>query len=605
MTLFPKIIAFSLTAVIASVSLGFAQGKLNQEFQNIQIDFDAGMFNDARLILEDLLNKDPPPWQAGVLQYNLGCVYLAQGDLDKAITIFSNLQSIAGLSPLLIEKFNLNLGIAHYRKAIELNLSDEKERDYPSIIYHLKQSIQSFALALKAECFIEQKIGGTESCKTSIEIQKLQNLAKVMLSEILGQSQKNKLEHISLKQGIPWLFFGMSGMIADIAFLQDTKIEEPLRKKYQDLFVKDSSEWLSIWKAVSEQSRTISDEEIKQKVRDLFGEGQSHFEQMIANLKKGEFGQSKDAAEETIKHLENLMQLAFGEDPLFVLLQNLQSQFSTILGTEELRESTWINLRSQYESIERITTESEGAKASIETSRKIFNAGYAAYKESRYIMAEFLLYSASFWIQDAILHLEEVSPIGILAGILAEQNLALRLNQFRNQLSDADITERIKKEWIDSQQTVLKRAKPFLQTVYEAQVKIFQGNGTQRCQSSPWNEVLPLYEQGFQAAKDAAEMLKGRFAQQVQAISRQESAVAAWKEALNLLLNPKPYQEGSCFSGGGQAQEPQQQSKDQEEAPKPKETSNEKVLQLLQEMDLDDKLPATEQAPIQKGLKPW
>lgn len=117
----------------------------------------------------------------------------------------------------------------------------------------------------------------------------------------------------------------------------------------------------------------------------------------------------------------------------------------------------------------------------------------------------------------------------------------------------------------------------------------------------PWDSVLPEYQQGLDDADLAFKALENSFLQV--AITYEETAAAAWEQALVFLINPpkktpQPQQAQANPNGpqpkGGQNQPPQ-----------PSE-SMQQLLMNLQEMEMDTHPNAQSRGiKLNEVDKPW
>ncbi len=139
----------------------------------------------------------------------------------------------------------------------------------------------------------------------------------------------------------------------------------------------------------------------------------------------------------------------------------------------------------------------------------------------------------------------------------------------------------------NAQKVVLKIAESYFKTSYSIQADEYQKNGKLK---KPWNEILPLYHKGYEAAVDALNIFPKDLEE---SSSKQEEAIKYWK------LEKK-----------NQEKKPEQNKKPKpEEEPKPEEKQkdlSEKALQLLQDMQLGDKKQkAYPKSSKQEVERPW
>ncbi|MCB1118623.1 MAG: hypothetical protein KDK65_01545 [Chlamydiia bacterium] len=109
-------------------------------------------------------------------------------------------------------------------------------------------------------------------------------------------------------------------------------------------------------------------------------------------------------------------------------------------------------------------------------------------------------------------------------------------------------------------------------------VLAWQMRHTDQCLKSPWSLVFPLFEEGQREANATAHDLTNNNA--VSALLHEERLIHAWTKARRLIANPPP--------------------------PAPRPQAPEQLMQRIEEMDLDDRLPdQSRPQPTQTGVKPW
>jgi len=180
---------------------------------------------------------------------------------------------------------------------------------------------------------------------------------------------------------------------------------------------------------------------------------------------------------------------------------------------------------------------------------------------------------------------EIAGPEGLLTKIIELQEQVLdesRLSQKPNK---------------DEQKKVLALADQFIPMVFKEQNEKFSKEGI--CQSSPWGEVIPHFDEGTQAARQASSFLDEGKRYLTQAISLEEDALTAWRQSLESMKNPKT-PKGSCFAGQSQGKSQEKQEKTAEQP-----ASSEEVLRFLQQMNLDDTITPQSIPAIKQVDKPW
>jgi Ca-activated chloride channel family protein len=191
-------------------------------------------------------------------------------------------------------------------------------------------------------------------------------------------------------------------------------------------------------------------------------------------------------------------------------------------------------------------------------------------------------------------------PATILDNVIEDQRQSLQMNRLLHEIGKEG------KIFVDSQENpqenVLETAKSFLSIVKQYQIGRFANKGKKTpeecCQAQPWDEVIPLFDQGYQYAEQAGQ-LSG-----LSSLLSQEKALSTWMQAKQMLDLPVKPHKGSCFAAKEATQE-QPSSAENKSAAAPLKPSFEQVERELERMDKADS--ALEQAPVQsvKVERPW
>jgi hypothetical protein len=127
----------------------------------------------------------------------------------------------------------------------------------------------------------------------------------------------------------------------------------------------------------------------------------------------------------------------------------------------------------------------------------------------------------------------------------------------------------------------------FYQVVLNWQRRAFSTIG---CQHNPWDEVLPLFDKGYQA------VVQGLAEEGEKTLVFQGRALDAWQAALQKLKNPSKSTNSSCK--GAQPEQPK--SKEQKSRP-----NFDKVAGQLLMMQAEDKQPKPQPEQPERVERPW
>jgi len=140
----------------------------------------------------------------------------------------------------------------------------------------------------------------------------------------------------------------------------------------------------------------------------------------------------------------------------------------------------------------------------------------------------------------------------------------------------------------DAQNQTIKVADHYLKAVYALQLHLFE---TSQYQKKPWNEILPLYNKGYQAAIEAYNLISENLSQHLEDASfKQEETIKYWKEILRKSEDESLKTNETKLSNSDES----------------KQNNNEKALELLQEMQNADRQPAQSIKTLKQEVeKPW
>lgn len=173
-------------------------------------------------------------------------------------------------------------------------------------------------------------------------------------------------------------------------------------------------------------------------------------------------------------------------------------------------------------------------------------------------------------------------PIAILQQAVDHSKKTLQLT-FQYQLNAAKGTENQEalSSLIQQQKEIHNLVEPFIPAVIEQEKTSYQQKDKpdEQCQQSPWDKVIPLYDEGWRNTLEVEALFSKTPLQVAPLIAAQEAAIRAWNQALTLLSSP-PHKE-------------------------PIEQTNKKLnetFRLIQEMYMEDQ---SEPAPLLSERHAW
>ena len=385
---------------------------------------------------------------------------------------------------------------------------------------------------------------------------KFRSAVKEELATLLKLYNEEKISQATLEKELPLLLSGTQSAIDQVQFLQAKNLKDKLKKRYLEHYSTTIETWLPLW------------DQLKPK-----DNAEEKFRQGLEQMKQGELEQSLQAFHESYNALNQLMLFLWGADPLVEQLQKLVNSYNRVLAQVPIQEVTLYGLireQKQTKQVVQQSTEFDEAEKNLEM---------AIQPLSRIHLEE-----ARQWIKRLIAKVgptKENIPEAILETIIDEQKHAISLNRIVN----GEVIGILK----GAQEITLDKASLFHEEVLKHQKQEFE----QQCQRQPWENVLPLFDLGHQAARKSLTLIDS--STEI-AMAYQEEALQHWKEVLKRLRQPKPVEEKEPIA----VEEILERPPPGEEKP-----SADEILRQLQEMEYDDRGPPKEPKIPQKGLKPW
>ena len=153
---------------------------------------------------------------------------------------------------------------------------------------------------------------------------------------------------------------------------------------------------------------------------------------------------------------------------------------------------------------------------------------------------------------------------------IEKESFAILINNLSEQIEDKKERIEISKLLTAIQSSAIQSASLFLPNVISLQKKLFGSFALNSCQCHPYDEVIPLFNEGLIKAKEAFYLLQKDKETNffIEVIDKQKESINYWKEALEKLNQPV-------------------QELVKEKSPETNKAFN-KVFSLLQEMEEDD-----------------
>ncbi len=538
---------FSLFFSLPCLLLEATTSSIDQIGQEL---WEAQDYSAASKIYEEEKSHPLAEWRSSRVLYNLGLLRLAQSRPLEALNFFRNISPSDLSLPRFGRDLLLNEGIAYVQYAQTLP-KDSFSLDQQIIF--IEHSLKAFEQAKKLDCQIRQKENPEHlsSCHPSFSLESRIRTTQTLLSHIQEQKRLQWIEEASnetlatflstsLKEGIPQL--------------------QKLQSEDQDLFTAYAHQKLEsfifIWNVL--QTRTFPSNQ-KEKLNQAF----SFYQESLKRMQKGQFASSVEQLTQSVEALEPLI---FQEDSLF---RQAYLSYELLFLKERVTLSDLEALLSRLHLLEGQKKEEK----IIEQIEEDVTQSLHHLKNHQPVLSHFFLL-AGFTQMHSFLKKEKATAIETLQFALKQAQYMLQLLL----LSEIIVAEEEEKGEVviilNRQQTeMFSQVNPFIPRVLKEQKS--QGG----CQHLPWNQVIPLYDRGYRAAKTVKKELSQTPLDFPRLLANQQETIKEWQHALQLLLHPPSSLEAPSSSS------PQ---KDVTE-----------TFRLIQEMYLED------QSQPQPAVKEW
>lgn len=523
-----------------SFALGAAQD-LYLSGQQAEAYAQAKDFEQASDAYERLLKLELPDWQKAVLLYNLGTVKLKQQQYETAYNTFFKIPKKAVSSPWVLRDIERNEGLTFLYEA--LNTSQSENQETTDLLTQVQSSIHHFKVAEALDCLIERlEIDqaplipcGPPSLTVPLQAaHRLLNQIKQTLMQELAKKEKNAL--LLVLEGTDHL----------IDHLQTIPTKE-----YLPYFHYQAETLLPLWENIPQKLS----KDLKQK-----------YDEVLSHLDKGDVTSSIEA----LKSLKSQLEVNVGTHALDSLVLNYQ----LLLYTEPLSNN---QLQSLLSAQKKIDTDDK-QKLVFAQAEKYLTKSLSDNEKGQSALARFYLAAALSTIWESIETKQSNDPITILENALLAARNALQLGHL---YSISPVNERDPEMDIilkNNQQDVLKHVPLFIAAVLkEEQERFAQSDQKLRCQKTPWNQAIPLFDSGAREAENGNTLLSLQPPHAESALEPQTLTVKYWKKVLDLLKSPP----------SAESNQPQPSETNPQPIPEKPSNAND-VLRLIQEMQLQD-----------------
>ncbi len=509
----------------------------------------------SSLLYEELSNRTLPDWQHALVLYDWGTVKLLQQEWQQALHLFYRIPPSSIFSPLLLRSLTLNKAVAYLGYA-QLLATLTTQNTLDEQLYLTWLGIKELKEASTIDCRIQKMEQDSSTCVPAKDLTTLLKKALLTLDQIKQKQRSQFL--LSAAPTSLWtiLKIALNNFSKQLLTLERTPT--PQKSTYTQILLAESKTLFPLWDQLKS--------EIAKEDQSNIEEALKSYSDAIVFLEKQEFEQAQKSLHNSAQIIEKMT----ASTPLEILLLHYQ-----LLLLKDINESTVQALINEQTEL----VFKGPQKENLEKATSFLNKSLPAIQEGDLFKARFyIIYSQSILENEALEAKEETTPLFILKHALQTALTAQQLTQLAHlaETSHADLISIIKQQ----QDNTLNQAASFLPAVSNAQKSAFSNQKGSHCQNHPWDQVIPLFEKGYLAAKQTKTWMALQPLQALALFDQQKQTIKNWQQALKLLEQAS----SSAEPEPDQNQPPQNEESQQSSA---KEDLNE-TLQMIQEMQSQD-----------------
>lgn len=488
-------------------------GQISLEAQAL---WEANDYEGARERYEKLPKDSLSDWQMMRLRYNEGSLHLAQHQFKEATLAFQSIDPFKLSLPRFTRDLFLNEGIAHLQMGESLDI---RSPFYHQQMLYFDQAIELLNQAHALNCQMESIEDEKGPCTHHAMIEGWIKNALTKREASRQQMIQTWLKEASIESLATYLSLLLQELISKIKSFQNVK-QAPVH--WTDYLRQQTETLATVWNALKEKK--LSPPQLV-----AFDKAGTAYLHAIDALSQSD----KDSSLSLLAQaFDQLRSLSYQQD-IDLQLAHLNFQILFLLPT--WREDDIQSLQWAIDQLKE-KNQSEGAE---KIKNLLMRALQALQAKQPQLTRFFLL--AAFARLDSKIPEKDPSSLAKLKWALTQANLSFELlllagwipnPTFENEKLDAMIQE--------AQNDVITRADLFIPAVLKDQENLFQqpNHSFSRCQESPWNQVIPLFDNGYVAAMEGAKLFALSSTDRQKIAAEQERTLDNWQRAVNLMMSP-------------------------------------------------------------------
>lgn len=589
---------------------------MDRDLRASEAYFESGNYQKAKLGYEGLLDSSLESWKKQILSYNIGTALLAEGHSEEAVLRYQALLDEGVNLPLLEQRTRSNLVLSRIllldQHLESLKKQNEASHDkYAEIFMRFHQIRLDMEKAKIAWCNLE-KSEGANRCSSSHDLAGMQLEVKMRFNSFLDQYFSFRLNNMDLPGGILILLIGEKSLISQLLVLQQHRFEEQMKGKYLQDYLEQAKSWKILWDKLIKISNTETKGGDGGKQKETFDRAHQLFLESLHSAEQGSFSDSFSKLESSKLALNHLLHQFFNESSPKDVLKELLATYELTLIRRPLQEvylDQLLEIQTTFKKMLHQSLEDKDAE-DYEMAQKYLKLSVQSFADFHPVNTQIFAEVARFYIKNIAEKMDftpKVQASEALENVIAKEEFILLLGQLRHQ-SEGNAQELDDVDHLLSglQLATIKAADRFPEVAIVQQKTAFNAEETKksRCQCHPWDEVIPLFSQGYAFAELASHRLENQNLKHDVVEGLQRKAVDRWKEALaKMRSSPK----SNSSLKDQQQEQAQNQPEDQEQEKQQQNKKLNDILKLVQDMEKDDhSKPLFKTATGNKGdERPW
>jgi hypothetical protein len=529
--------------------------------------FAAKDYSKASDLYERLLNQGLPSWQKTLLLYNLGTIQLRQGHLDQALELYQSIPLNSIASPRLLRDLRFNEALLHLRRVDSIYFTNAVMMKPDEQFFLIERGLERLRQARELDCLIRKFENPADPCSRSSDIEILFLAMQNKMNQIRQQQREELLKNQEIEQTTSLLINSLQQLLSLLDTLSFSTLPNELATQYWKFLAISGLSLTPIWEQLNNQ---FLDTEEKNK-------GLEALQNYQAGIHLIEQHNIEKIKRSFLEVLEKLTQIE-------KKYSSPSSELKSVLFYHKLllmEDSLSIHQLKKLIKKQAHLNSSFSKEKKFQLATQNLSMTEIQLQEGHERLARFFLANSAFLMEELVSSdLSTNSPQQTLKMAINKAKQAFELNALSQSATLLiPLPSHVHSILLDKQEETLEFVPLFIKNLLILERKKFQEKGrptNQNCQKKPWDQVVPIFEKGYQEALIAKEALSQE--QLDQALASQGETIIQWEQALDLIKE----------------QETQHQEEEKEKEEQQENSLNEahepinETFNLLQEMETED-----------------